>query len=339
MPPRKLPRHWILYWILLGLLVSLGLGTARLLSIQISTPEAVAIDEIVSSTSSTPSGPLSVDTEAVSKTYGYGQHTIGDAIAHVVIQPPEATVSIAVANNLMTVEDFAKQTLAEQADAQTAARYIINGGFFDPYNGKTTSHLVHRGQVVSDPARNERLIENPALSQYLPQILNRSEFRVYQCQAGTLTYDITFHDALPPNGCELDSAIGAGPQLLPIDTAVAEAFVAYEGDTVVRDAVGSFGPNARSAIGLYPEGAIALIMVEKSNRSSGLTLAELADFAATLGVTKLLNLDGGSSSTLFVSESSATAGQIDSDRIYFGLFGADGAPVRRAVKSVILLEN
>ncbi len=315
MPPRQPPPN---YLILFGLLVSFGIGFI-MLTRQFATSKAVAVPD------ERPTEPLTTDAE-ISREYGYERHVVENAIAHVVTQSPGTTLSIAVATDLATVEDFAEQI---------EASYIINGGFFDPNNGKTTSHLMAQGQVVGDPAENERLVENPALSQYMDQILNRSEFRVYRCaETNTPVYDITFHDVLPPNGCTLDSAIGAGPQLLPVDTAQAEAFVDYDSDGITRDAIGSLQPNARSAIGLYPDGAIALIMVEKGANSSGMTLSELANFAASLGVAKLLNLDGGSSSSLFVAKDRTAESQT-----YFGLSDSEGNPIRRAVKSVIVLKN
>ena len=316
MPPRQLPPS---YLILFGLLISFGVGFT-LIAKQSATSSAIAVQD------ETLPEPIITDTETVSGEYGYERHVVENATAHVITQPPETTLSIAVATDLASVEDFAERT---------EASYIINGGFFDPNNGKTTSHLIAQGQVVGDPTDNERLIENPALSQYIEQILNRSEFRVYRCaETDAPVYDITFHDVPIPNGCVLDSAIGAGPQLLPTDTAQAEAFIDYDSGAVIRDAIGSLQPNARSAIGLYPDGAIALIMVEKGANSNGMTLSELANFATSLGITKLLNLDGGSSSSLFVAKDSAAKSQA-----YFGLSDSEGNPIQRAVKSVIVLKD
>ena len=321
MRPRQPPLN---SWTGLSLLI-LGLGGAWLLT-RSSTPwiAATPSEPLVTETAKT----KAAETEAAdmaktlpSRTYGHEKHFVKEAIAHVVTQPPATKIAIAVATDLATVETFAEQT---------DANYIINGGFFDPNNGKTTSYLVSQGQTVGDPTDNERLIENPNLSQYMTQILNRSEFRVYRCQgADTPINDITFHDVPPPDGCEIEAAVGAGPQLLPVDTSKIEGFTDYDNGTLIRDAIGSTQRNARSAIGLYPEGAIALIMVEKNQKSSGLTLLELADFASSLGITKLLNLDGGSSSSLFVA----------SDQTYSGLSDAEGNPIRRPVKSVILLGN
>ncbi len=325
MPPRRPPLN---LWTRLALL-SFGLGSAWLLT-RAAVPSERSITE-VTRTEATRTQPT--ETEAAdmprttpSRTYGHETHTVGGAIAHVVTQPPDTKLSIAVAEELATVDTFAKQA---------NANCIINGGFFDPNNGKTTSYLISQGQTIGDPADNERLTGNPSLRQYMAQIFNRSELRVYRCHgsgASTLDtpiYDITFRNASPPDGCEVDIALGAGPQLLPVDTSETEGFTDYDDGTLIRDAIGSLQPNARSAVGLYPEGAIALIMIEKNEASTGLTLPELASFATSLGITKLLNLDGGSSSSLFIA----------TDQTYFGQSDAEGDPIRRPVKSVILLGN
>ncbi|EDX87259.1 hypothetical protein S7335_4966 [Synechococcus sp. PCC 7335] len=324
-------------WLVLALLI-LGLGSVWLLARGVSTAwidveehEAASAELSRSELKKNKLDRLGAD--SVDSAYGYQKRYFKGAIAHVVTQPPTVQLSIAVAQELATIEAFAERTNAD---------YIINGGFFDPHNGKTTSHLISQEQTVSDPADNERLINNSNLGQYMAQILNRSEFRVYRCRQasvverggleGSLTeeavvYDITFHNAPPPDGCEIDTAIGAGPQLLPADTSWVEGFIDYDDGILFRDAIGSRQPNARSAIGLYPDGAIALIMVEKSASSIGMTLLELADFAKSLGITKLLNLDGGSSSALSVAER----------QTYFGLVDAADNPIRRPIKSVILL--
>ena len=167
-----------------------------------------------------------------------------------------ATLSVAVADDLESISTFAAR------GTSGTPLGIINGGFFDPQNGKTTSHLTVNGEVVGDPANNERLVENPDLQQYLPQILNRSEFRIYRCNTelsahAATRYDITFHNAAVPTGCEIDRAVGAGPQLLPDNTSEQEAFTDYDNNgELIRDAIGSMNPNARSAIGLDADGSV-----------------------------------------------------------------------------------
>ncbi|MGB3297562.1 MAG: phosphodiester glycosidase family protein [Phormidesmis sp.] len=248
----------------------------------------------------------------------HSTYTLPQANVQVVSLKLDASIKVAVSEGLAPVETFS---------AQQGVQYAINGGFFDPQNGKTTSYLTVNGQLSGDPAGNERLVQNPNLQQYLPQILNRSEFRAYRCESDDgPRYDITFHNAAVPDGCAIKSAVGAGPQLLPADTSVAEAFTDYKNGELIRDAIGSMQPNARSAIGIDANGAIFLLMAEKNADSSGMTLTELAEFARSLGIVKLLNLDGGSSSSLYVR----------GEKTYAGLADADNNPIHRPVKSVII---
>jgi len=252
---------------------------------------------------------------------------VAGAVVHVVEVPAAMSLSVAVSDDLTPVAQLAQRENAV---------YAINAGFFDPQNGQTTSHLTLQGQVVGDPASNERLVGNPALSEYLEQIFNRSEFRAYRCDVSeSLSYDIAPHRLPTPQGCVMESAVGAGPVLLPEDGAFAEAFTDYANDDpengdLIRDAIGSMQRNARSAIGIAGD-QMVLIMVEKNADSVGMTLAELAEFARSQNIQKLLNLDGGSSSSLYVNEG-------DESAIYFGRSDEAGNPVERAVKSVIIVK-
>ena len=254
----------------------------------------------------------------------YQTYELENATVHVVSLLAGTQLSVAVADGLETVEDFAQQ---ENALA------VINGGFFDPQNGKTTSHLILQGNTIGDPSDNERLVGNPDLQSYLDQILNRSEFRTYQCrtssQASEMKYEIAAHSDLSSslaNTCTLVDLIGAGPQLLPADTSYEEGFTDYKDGERVRDALGGAGPNARSAIALTADNAILLLMVAQRSDAPGLTLLEVAEFAASLGAVSLLNLDGGSSSTLYYN-----------GQTHLGRLDADGNAIERPVKSVIVV--
>ncbi len=207
---------------------------------------------------------------------------------------------------------------------------VINGGYFDPQNQKTTSYLIKEGKIVADPRTNERLIDNPDLTPYLGKILNRAEFRRYLC-GEDIRYDITFHNVAPPNGCQLQDALGGGPSLLPQDTSVEEGFVAYSNGEIIRNAIGTTSPNARSAVGITDDGDIVLAMVEQkvsSAGSTGLSLPQLADFLSTLGVTKAMNLDGGSSSSLYYQGETV-----------YGKLDKEGNKVQRPIKSVLLVQK
>ncbi|MBD2110811.1 phosphodiester glycosidase family protein [Nodosilinea sp. FACHB-141] len=246
------------------------------------------------------------------------------ATVHVVTipDPVRYPVQVAVVDELARVDQIASQ-LCGAGECVTAA---LNAGFFDPNNGLTTSYVVKDGALVADPNQNERLIGNPDLASYMDKILNRSEFRRYDC-GGTPSYDITFHQDPVPTGCTLVDAVGAGPQLLPQDTSVEEGFVDR---TARRDALGSQSPNARSAVGLKADGSVVMVMVAQvpGVSPSGMTMGEVAAFMGDRGVTQALNLDGGSSSTLMYVGTT-----------HYGRLNNSGELVQRPVKSILWVEN
>lgn len=210
--------------------------------------------------------------------------------------------------------------------------FVLNGGFFDPANGQTTSFIQQNGMLTADPRVNPKLIGNPKLKPYLPQIFNRPEFRTYICRSASgqfkLRYDIVHHpDPIPPD-CLLRDALGAGPTLLPTMQDREEAFTDYspEGKRI-RDPIGVCARNARSAVGLTEDGSVVLVMgaQEPSKPAgSGFTLSEMAALLKARGAVKAMALDGGSSSSL-----------VYRDKVYFGKVNKDGTLVKRPVKSVL----
>jgi exopolysaccharide biosynthesis protein len=258
---------------------------------------------------------------AVQASLQYQKYSLPNSEIYTVTIPPKSRfkLSVAVAEGTETVEQFA------QANRVIA---VLNGGFFDPKNQKTTSRVVQSGKVVADPNQNERLKSNPDLQPYLEQILNRSEFRRYACGQND-QFAIVTRDAAPPANCKLIDAIAGGPQLLPKLTATEEGFV---DEMVGRDSVGVQQRNARSAIGITSNGSIVLVMAAQkpdAPSNSGMSLPALTTFMQErLGVKQAMNLDGGSSSALFY-EGKTVYGKVD----------PEGQPIQRAVKSVILVQE
>lgn len=254
-----------------------------------------------------------------SKTIRYLKRTLPQSIAHILVIPANSRflVTPALSPSVNTVEEFAQK---HQAIA------ILNAGFFDPANRKSTSYVVISGQVVADPKENERLVNNPNLKPYLSQIFNRTELRRYSC-GQTIRYDISLHNESPPAGCQLVDAIGAGPRLLPELTLVKEGFVDNANG---RDALGSNQPNARTAVGITRDGSLILVMVaQKPNAAAnGISLPALADLMKTLGAQKATNLDGGSSSSLYYK-----------GKTFYGKVDLEGNPIKRPVKSVLLVQE
>ncbi|TVQ14317.1 MAG: phosphodiester glycosidase family protein [Leptolyngbya sp. DLM2.Bin27] len=254
----------------------------------------------------------------------YETIALASATVHVVTiaDPVRYLVRVAVVDELARVDQIA----AEVCEGEGCVAAALNAGFFDPNNGLTTSYVVVDGALVADPRQNQRLVGNPDLASYMDRILNRSEFRRYNCE-GTPSYAIALHRAPVPNGCSLVDAVGAGPQLLPQDTSVEEGFVDR---ATGRDALGSQSANARSAVGLTADGSVVMVMVAQvpGVSPSGMTMAQVAEVMRDRGVIQALNLDGGSSSTL-----------IYGDTIHYGRLNASGERVQRPVKSILWVEN
>lgn len=254
---------------------------------------------------------------SVSKSVQYESHTLPQSIVHTLLIPAQSHffVTPVISAQVNTVEEFAAK---EQAVA------VLNGGFFDPKNQKTTSYVVVKGKLAADPRENERLMQNPQLTSYIDKILNRTEFRRYQC-GQTIRYGIALHQELPPTDCQLVDALGGGPRLLPRQTSKEEGFVDL---TTGRDALGSDQPNARTAIGITRDGSVIWVMAQQkpNNPHSGMSLPALADWMKNLGVEQAMNLDGGSSASLYYQ------GQTFNGKVDQAL-----NPVKRPVKSVLLV--
>lgn len=262
----------------------------------------------------------------------YKSFTGANYIAHTLLIPNQEQHPIvpAISETAALLPSFVPKLSAPSPNQTPDVEAVINGGFFDPVNQKSTSYIVLNGKTVADPQQNPRLMDNPDLALYIDRILNRSEFRRYRC-GGATRYDITFHRDLVPSGCRLVASLGAGPQLLPKDTSVQEGFLDYANDVVIRDAIGHDQPNTRTAIGITRDRHILWVMVAQNpNQSSpsGMSLPELANFMKQQGVEKALNLDGGSSSAFHYN-----------GKTIYGKLDAQGNPAKRPVKSVLLISR
>ena len=243
---------------------------------------------------------------------------------HTVLIPHQSNYAVVpvVAGGLQPIEDF----ITKSEDNPIAA---INGGYFDPVNHKTTSFIVEGDRIVADPRFNSRLMDNPDLQNYLPKILNRVELRSYNCD-GKLRYDIQPHLSPILSHCTLMGSLGGGPGLLPKNTAVTEAFVDYQDGEKIRDAIGSESRNARSAVGITETGDVILAMaaqISDKPLDSGASLQELSDRLTDLGAVKAMNLDGGSSTSLYYG-----------NRVIYGRVDREGKKIKRPIKSVLLVK-
>lgn len=194
------------------------------------------------------------------------------------------------------VYPFVTKSLTQNKDvfAQTGAELVINAGYFDPNNKGTSSYVIINGETVLDPTTNESLMNNKALLPHLGTILNRTEFRVLNCNGAT-RYDIAPHEAKAPYRCKIVHSVQAGPMLYPDLKLSREYFVAKDEDgNVTRDSITALKKCARTAIGIK-DGDLYIII---ANIYHKLTLPELYKICDELKLEKAMNFDGGGSTSL-----------------------------------------
>lgn len=253
---------------------------------------------------------------------------IPEGIVYYAIVPPSYTVLPVVSEQLQTVDRF-QSPLADKAP-----QVVINAGFFDPNNHQTISYVTVDGQLVADPTKNKGLTDNKNLKPYLPKIFNRSELRVYVCKASdtgieTQRFDIETHQAPLPVGCRLRHALGGGPLLLPQDRSREEAVVEYDAKgRLIRDPLGVKTQNARSLVGITNSGSLIILMVAQNPQAKayGVNFSQMGSLIRSLGAVKAMGLDGGSSSSLVLS-----------GKTYWGKFNKEAQPVKRPIKSVLMV--
>jgi len=170
-----------------------------------------------------------------------------------------------------------------------AAAVVLNGGYFDPANGKTASSVWTWDERLFSPDDNERLTENSKLKPYWELILNRSQWQVWHCAVSQprWRYEVAQPmietidaqtDVTPqpmatamPSDCTLQAWLGAGPALLPSPATIEEAFV---DEKIGRDAIGANRPDARSAVAKRTDGSVLLAWVQQTKPSGGLSLQQ-----------------------------------------------------------------
>ncbi len=182
------------------------------------------------------------------------------------------------------------KTVFEKTDAEL----VINGGYFDPNNKKTTSYVVIDKKLVLDPVTNKSLMTNSSIKPYLDIVLNRTEFRVLDCH-GKTRYDIAAHNTKPPFRCEIKHSLQAGPMIYPDLRLSREYFVVKDKQgNVTRDSITALKKCARTAIGIK-NGDVYIII---ANIFHKVTLPEMYKICENLGLEKAMNFDGGGSTSL-----------------------------------------
>ncbi len=175
----------------------------------------------------------------------------------------------------------------------------INTGFFDPKNQKTISYIVNDFQTVEDPLFNEDVMMNPVLRQNLQKILNRTEFRVLDCDS-KLRYEIAQHNSKIDFMCSVKTSAQGGPQLLPNLRLEEEFFVVKDKEgNVVRESASVLHKTARTLIGIKNlEGGEQEAHIFIVTNEHPMDIYEARDLCASYGLDSAMAFDGGSSTSL-----------------------------------------
>jgi exopolysaccharide biosynthesis protein len=107
----------------------------------------------------------------------------------------------------------------------------------------------------------------------------------------TLGHDVS---TVPADFSQYPHILGAGPVLLQNRQVVLNPQTEQFTTAFIREAA------IRSAIGTTPDGNLAIVTVQNRIGGSGPTLGEMAQIMQQLGTVDALNLDGGSSTTLYL---------------------------------------
>lgn len=194
------------------------------------------------------------------------------------------------------IKFVASESLITNREAHTKAKseLTINAGYFDPNNGKTISYIVTDRNTAVDPLFNENLLSNPILRRNIDKIVNRTEFRVVECD-NEYRYEIVQHKNSVDFGCNIITSAQGGPMILPQLRLEEEFFVAKDKDgNVIRESASVLHKVPRTIIGIKGEDAHILIITDENP----MDLYEVQKLCKKLGFDRAMAFDGGSSTSM-----------------------------------------
>ena len=215
----------------------------------------------------------------------------------------------------------------KEAHNNSQSLLTINTGFFDPQNQKTISYIVTDYQTAEDPIFNENLTLNPVYRKHLKSILNRTEFRVLDCDS-KLKYEIAPHDAKVDFLCSVKTSAQGGPQLLPNLRLEEEFFILKDKEgNIVRESASVLHKAPRTLIGIksLEKGAQEVHIFIVTNENP-MTIYEAKDLCASSGLDSAMAFDGGSSTSLNYKKTHVVSTQ-------------DNGDTGRALKSFMIIKK
>ncbi|MFI3299979.1 MAG: phosphodiester glycosidase family protein [Candidatus Gastranaerophilales bacterium] len=198
-----------------------------------------------------------------------------------------------------TIKFLSSESLITNREAhlKANAKLTINAGFFDPNNEKSISYIVSDRQTTDDPMFNENLTSNPALRKNLDKILNRSEFRVIQCDMDNdYYYEIVPHKSPVDFGCHVITSAQGGPLIYPQLKLEEEFFVVKnEKGEVIRESASVLQKCERTLIGLKNTDEVHILIFTNEHK---IDMYEAQIYVKNLGLDRAMAFDGGSSTSM-----------------------------------------
>lgn len=182
----------------------------------------------------------------------------------------------------------------KEAHQRAKSRLTINAGYFDPENGESMSYIVSDRNTVDDPQVSKSILNNPVLRRNMDKILNRTEFRVVECDNGKFHYEIVPHKSSVDFGCNIITSAQGGPLVYPQLRLEEEFFVVKQDGVVVRESCSVLHKTSRTIIGLKNGEAHILIITDKHP----MDMYEVHDYVKNLGWDRAMAFDGGSSTSM-----------------------------------------
>lgn len=176
---------------------------------------------------------------------------------------------------------------------ESGARLTVNAGYFDPANKKTISYVTMESQTYEDPMMNENLLGNAFLRKNLNKILNRTEFRIVECDS-KYKYEMVPHNTPVDFACDMKYAVQGGPLILPQLRLEEELFVVKDGDKVVRESCSVLHKVARTILGIK-DGDLHILIITDEHP---MDMYEVQALCKELGFERAMGLDGGSSTSM-----------------------------------------
>ena len=213
--------------------------------------------------------------------------TYNDGIYHIVLKGEKIKrhVKFISSESLIT---------AKEAHNRAKAKLTVNAGYFDPENQKSISYVVSDRNTVDDPLVNENLLRNPFLMRNLDKIINRTEFRVVECDNRKFHYEIVPHKSSVDFGCNIITSAQGGPLVYPQLRLEEEGFIVKKDGQVIRESCSVLHKTARTIIGLKGDDAHILIITDKHP----MDMYEVHDYVKSLGLDRAMAFDGGSSTSM-----------------------------------------